>query len=208
MLQSTLTSNIFLVSQMIFNRYPDNLLVQLIGVWEGRDGSGQLHAISGLAYYLSPPLTLTSALLDPIHTAIYFTFMLSACALFSKTWIEVSGASPREVAKQLKEQSMTIAGHREQSMYKELKRVIPTAAAFGGASIGALSAISDLIGALGSGYHLPRLDYSGLIFLVRVSFWPRLLFIRISKLLPRRERLGLRRWVIFLDEIEENRKER
>jgi len=151
MLQSTLTSNIFLVSQMIFNRYPDNLLVQLIGVWEGRDGSGQLHAISGLAYYLSPPLTLTSALLDPIHTAIYFTFMLSACALFSKTWIEVSGASPREVAKQLKEQSMTIAGHREQSMYKELKRVIPTAAAFGGATIGALSAISDLIGALGSG---------------------------------------------------------
>ena len=73
--------------------------------------------------------------------------------MFSKTWIEVSGASPREVAKQLKEQSMTIAGHREQSMYKELKRVIPTAAAFGGACIGGLSVISDLIGALGSGYH-------------------------------------------------------
>ena len=152
MLQSALTSNVFLVSQMIFNRYPDNLLVKLIGVWEGRDGSGQLHAVSGLAYYMSPPLDLTSALLDPIHTAIYVTFMLTACALFSKTWIEVSGASPREVAKQLKEQSMTIAGHREQSMYKELKRVIPTAAAFGGACIGALSVVSDLIGALGSGY--------------------------------------------------------
>ena len=139
---------------MIFNRYPDNLLVKLIGVWEGRDGSGQLHAVNGLAYYMSPPIDLTSALLDPIHTAIYVTFMLSACALFSKTWIEVSGASPREVAKQLKEQSMTIAGHREQSMYKELKRVIPTAAAFGGATIGALSVFSDLIGALGSGYFL------------------------------------------------------
>jgi len=49
---------------------------------------------------------------------------------------------------------MTIAGHREQSMYKELKRVIPTAAAFGGACIGALSVVSDLIGALGSGYVL------------------------------------------------------
>jgi len=151
MLQSALTSNVFLISQMIFNRYPDNLLVKLIGVWEGRDGSGQLHAVSGLAYYMSPPLDLTSALLDPLHTALYVTFMLTACALFSKTWIEVSGASPREVAKQLKEQSMTIAGHREQSMYKELKRVIPTAAAFGGACIGALSVISDLIGALGSG---------------------------------------------------------
>lgn len=151
MLQSALTSNIFLVSQMIFNRYPDNLLVKLIGVWEAKDGSGQLKAISGLAYYMSPPLDLTSALLDPIHTAIYVAFVLTACAMFSKTWIEVSGASPREVAKQLKEQSMTIAGHREQSMYKELKRVIPTAAAFGGACIGALSVVSDLIGALGSG---------------------------------------------------------
>jgi len=36
-------------------------------------------------------------------------------------------------------------------MYKELKRVIPTAAAFGGACIGALSVGSDLMGALGSG---------------------------------------------------------
>ena len=36
-------------------------------------------------------------------------------------------------------------------MYKELKRVIPTAAAFGGAVIGALSFFSDMLGALGSG---------------------------------------------------------
>jgi hypothetical protein len=36
-------------------------------------------------------------------------------------------------------------------MYKELKRVIPTAAAFGGATIGALSVAADLLGALGSG---------------------------------------------------------
>lgn len=34
---------------------------------------------------------------------------------------------------------------------KELKRVIPTAAVFGGATIGLLSVITDLVGALGSG---------------------------------------------------------
>jgi len=44
-----------------------------------------------------------------------------------------------------------MAGHREGSMYKELKRVIPTAAMLGGAILGALSVIADLIGALGSG---------------------------------------------------------
>lgn len=82
---------------------------------------------------MSPPLSISEALLDPVHTAIYIVFVLVACAVFSKTWIEVSGSSPRDVAKQLKEQGLVMAGHREQSMYKELKRVIPTAAAFGGA---------------------------------------------------------------------------
>lgn len=151
MLQSALSSNIFLVSQMMYSRFSDNLLVKLLGVWEPREGSAQLYAASGIAYYMSPPLNFTEALLDPIHTAIYIVFMLVACAIFSKTWIEVSGSAPRDVAKQLKEQGLVMAGHREQSMYKELKRIIPTAAAFGGACIGGLSVASDLMGALGSG---------------------------------------------------------
>lgn len=70
------------------------------------EDSPQLVATSGIAYYMSPPHTMKEAILDPIHTAIYITFMLSACALFSKTWIEVSGSGPREVAKQLKDQQM------------------------------------------------------------------------------------------------------
>jgi protein transport protein SEC61 subunit alpha len=71
--------------------------------------------------------------------------------LFSKTWIEVSGSGPRDIAKQLKEQQMVMAGHREGSMYKELKRVVPTAAALGGAILGLLSVVADLMGAIGSG---------------------------------------------------------
>ena len=100
---------------------------------------------------MSPPHTLTAAFLDPIHTFIYIAFTLSACALFSKTWIEVSGSGPRDIAKQLKEQQMVMAGHREGSMYKELKRVVPTAAALGGAILGLLSVVADLMGAIGSG---------------------------------------------------------
>lgn len=151
MLESALSSNVFIVSQMLFNRFPDNLLVRLVGVWEPKEASAQLFATSGLAYYMSPPEDFAHVVSDPIHTGLYVAFMLTACALFSKTWIEVSGSSPRDVARQLKDQGMVMAGHREQSMYKELKRVIPTAAAFGGACIGALSVLADLIGALGSG---------------------------------------------------------
>jgi protein transport protein SEC61 subunit alpha len=151
MLQSALSSNVFLLSQMLYNKLPDNLLVKMLGVWEAREGSAQVLPASGLVYYMSPPLNLTDALLDPVHTAVFTAYMLIACAAFSKTWIEVSGSSPRDVAKQLKEQGMVMAGHRDESMYRELKRIIPTAAAFGGACIGALSIVSDLMGALGSG---------------------------------------------------------
>lgn len=36
MLESALTSNIYILSQMLFNRFPDNFLVRMLGVWEVR----------------------------------------------------------------------------------------------------------------------------------------------------------------------------
>jgi len=151
MLQSAMTSNIYFISQLLYNRYPDNLFVRLLGVWEPFEGTSQLHASSGLAYLISPPHSWSATLSDPIHFAVYVAFTLSACAFLSKTWIEVSGSSPRDVARQLKEQQMVMRGHREGSMYKELKRIIPTAAAFGGMCIGALSIGADMMDAIGSG---------------------------------------------------------
>jgi protein transport protein SEC61 subunit alpha len=34
MLESALTSNVFIVSQMLSSRFPDNFFVRLLGVWE------------------------------------------------------------------------------------------------------------------------------------------------------------------------------
>ena len=59
---------------------------------------------------------------DPVHAVVYIVFMLGSCAFFSKTWIEVSGSSAKDVAKQLKEQQMVMRGHREKSMIHELNR--------------------------------------------------------------------------------------
>lgn len=151
MLQSALTSNVFIISQMLYNRFSDNFLVRLLGTWEARPGSAQLYASSGLAYYMQPPLNLTDAVLDPIKTVVYIAFVLGFCAIFSTTWIEISGTAPRDVARQFKEQGIVIAGRRDTSVYRELKKIIPTAAALGGATIGLLSVGSDLLGTLGSG---------------------------------------------------------
>ena len=53
-----------------------------------------------------------------------------------------------QVAKQLKDQQMVMRGHREQSLVHQLNRYIPTAAAFGGLCIGALSVLADFLGSL------------------------------------------------------------
>ena len=136
---------------MLATRFPDSFAVRLLGVWDRMEDGPQLEAVGGLAYYLSPPHSLRALIADPVHSLVYIVFILTACAVLSETWIEVSGSGPREVAKQLKDNNMVMAGHREGGMYRELKRVIPTAAAFGGALIGSLSVIADLSGALGSG---------------------------------------------------------
>ena len=41
---------------------------------------------------------------------------------------------------------MVMRGHREKSLVHELNRYIPTAAAFGGLCIGALSVMADFMG--------------------------------------------------------------
>lgn len=153
-LYSALVSNVFFISQLLYKRYGGNFLVQMLGRWQESEwGGGQMSPVGGLAYYLSPPSSLTDVAANPVHALVYVVIMLSACALFSKTWIEVSGSSAADVARQLKDQQMFIQGHRDTqaSIRKELNRYIPTAAAFGGVCIGALSIGADLLGAIGSG---------------------------------------------------------
>ena len=79
------------------------------GCLQETEYSGQMHPVGGLVYYISPPQSLSAVAANPFHAAFYVVFMLGACALFSKTWIEVSGSSANDVAKQLKEQQMFLA---------------------------------------------------------------------------------------------------
>ncbi|KAF6138680.1 hypothetical protein GIB67_009874 [Kingdonia uniflora] len=94
----------------------------------------QLVIASGLAYYITPP-----------------------------KWIDISGSSAQDVAQQLKEQRMVIPGYRDENLPKVSNRYIPTAAAFGGMCIGALSLLADFMGAIGSG--------TGMLVLLLVCFF-------------------------------------
>lgn len=150
-LQTALVSNLYFVSQLLYNRAPTNVLVRLLGKWQDAEGGGPTIPVGGIAYYISPPTSFAEIIYDPFHAVFYLVFILTACALFSKTWIEVSGASARDVAKQLRDNEMVMKGHRDSALIHVLNRYIPTAAAFGGMCIGALSVVADFMGAIGTG---------------------------------------------------------
>jgi protein transport protein SEC61 subunit alpha len=150
-LQTAFVSNLYFFSQILAKKFKGNLLVNLLGKWQEYDMAGHSAPVGGLAYYISPPRDFVDIIRDPFHTLFYTAFVLGSCAIFSKIWIDVSGSSARDVAKQLMDQDMIIEGMREESMVRYLNRFIPTAAAFGGMFIGALSIFADFMGAIGSG---------------------------------------------------------
>jgi len=150
-LQTALVSQLYFFSQLLYRRYKSNMLVNLLGQWQDMEYGGQSVPVGGLAYYMSPPGSFSEIYLDPLHALFYIMFVLTSCALFSKTWIEISGSSPRDVAKQLRDQQLLFKGYRETSLLSVLNQYIPTAAAFGGMCIGMLTIVADFLGAIGSG---------------------------------------------------------
>lgn len=85
---------------MLASRFAGNFLVNLLGEWSevGGGGPARSYPIGGLCYFLSPPESIQHVFQAPIHAIIYIMFMLGSCAFFSKTWIEVSGSSAKDVS--------------------------------------------------------------------------------------------------------------
>lgn len=150
-LQTALVSNLYFFSQLLYRRWRSSMLVNLLGQWQDTEFGGESVPVGGLAYYISPPKNVSDIWTDPIHCFLYVLFVLLSCFAFSKTWIEISGSSPRDVAKQLRDQQLQFKGYRETSLLSVLNTYIPTAAGLGGMCIGALTVVADFLGAIGSG---------------------------------------------------------
>jgi len=145
-LQSALTTNVFMISQMLYNRFPDNFLIQLFGVWKNYSTSPQQFAVGGLSYFLSAPHSFTEAFSDPVHLFFYLAFTLGSCAFFSYLWLGFSGTAVKDIERQFQEQNYEWATSKDQ-----ISRYVPIAAVFGGLCIGGLSVVADFLGAIGSG---------------------------------------------------------
>jgi len=83
---------------MLYRNFKGNFFINLLGQWQDVEmGNYQSVPVGGLVYYISPPRGFSEIIFDPLHTILYIIFILGSCALFSMTWIEVSGSSINDV---------------------------------------------------------------------------------------------------------------
>ena len=99
----------------------------------------------GVSVLHIPSRNLIDFIIEPIHSIIYFIFILLACGLFSKTWVELSG---RDVIKNLRDNQYFLKGIREneENIYEYFNKTIPDT--LGGMFIGLLTIFADFMGVL------------------------------------------------------------
>ena len=107
----------------------------------------------GIVYYLDAPGGLNQVADDPLRAVTYLVALVVLCMGFAWLWINMTGMGPRDVAEQLDRSGMLIPGFRRDIRVMEhvLARYITVVTLLGGAFIGALAAMADFFGALGSG---------------------------------------------------------
>jgi preprotein translocase subunit SecY len=68
-LQTALVSNLYFLSQLLHNRYSGNIIVRILGRWQEAEGMpGQTVPVGGLAYYISPPTSVSEIVGKSLHS--------------------------------------------------------------------------------------------------------------------------------------------
>jgi len=88
-----------------------------------------------------------------LRAASYFIILTIGSVIFAIFWVSTSGMDSRSVAEQIEGMGMQIPGFRRDPRIIEqvLERYIPTLAIISGLFVGALAALADFTGALGTG---------------------------------------------------------
>src|SRR6056297_3026119 len=131
-------------------------------VWLGvYDGNGQV--VGGLFYYLAPIYSPqawmwwtagTSA--EPrqvlIRIAVDLTFMIIGGAIFAVFWVETADMGPDATARQIQNSGMQIPGFRKNQgvIEKVMERYIPQVTVIGGALVGLLAVMANMLGTIGN----------------------------------------------------------
>ena len=143
--------------------------------WLGEYSSGEV--AGGLFFYLAPIQSpeqwmwfLGGVAAEPwqigLRVAIDLTFMLLGGAIFAVFWVETTGMGPEATAKQIQNSGMQIPGFRRnpQVVEKVMERYIPQVTIIGGALVGLLAVMANMLGTIGN------VSGTGLLLTVSITY--------------------------------------
>jgi preprotein translocase subunit SecY len=143
--------------------------------WLGVYSSGQ--PIGGFFYYIAPIqspgqwmwwLGQTSATPPQIiaRVAVDLSFMVIGGAIFAIFWVETTDMGPEATAQQIHGSGMQIPGFRQNPQVIEtvLERYIPQVTVIGGALVGLLAVVANMLGTVGN------VSGTGLLLTVSITY--------------------------------------
>ncbi len=97
---------------------------------------------------------------------IDLTFMVVGGAIFAIFWVETTGMGPEATAKQIQNSGMQIPGFRRnpQVIEKVMERYIPQVTVIGGALVGLLAVLANMLGTIG------QVSGTGLLLTVSITY--------------------------------------
>ncbi|MFP4626666.1 MAG: preprotein translocase subunit SecY [Natronomonas sp.] len=147
-----------------------------LGQYSGTE-QGFAEPTGGLFYYLSPIyspndwmwwLGETAAAPWQIiaRVGVDLTFMIIGGAIFAVFWVETTGMGPRSTAEQIQRSGMQIPGFRQSPGVTEkvLERYIPQVTVIGGALVGLLAVMTNMLGSIG------QVSGTGLLLTVSITY--------------------------------------
>ncbi|MFA9517522.1 preprotein translocase subunit SecY [Halopenitus sp. H-Gu1] len=144
--------------------------------WLGVYGD-QGQPVSGVFYYLNPIQqpqqwmwflgeTAAEPWMIAIRIAIDLTVMVVGGAVFAIFWVETTGMGPESTAQQIQNSGMQIPGFRRnpQVVEKVMERYIPQVTVIGGALVGLLAVMANMLGTVGG------VSGTGLLLAVSITY--------------------------------------
>ncbi|CEP64722.1 Ssh1p LALA0_S13e01552g [Lachancea lanzarotensis] len=140
----------FILVQVVARNDPSSLLYKIIGGYAS--SNNLLYVPQFPLSLLTPPKSFIECLTrQPFTPFVFSAFMIVTGIWFAGLWQAISGASARDISVQFKDQGITLTGHREQGITKELEKIVPVASTTGAGILAILVVVGELLGLKGKG---------------------------------------------------------
>jgi preprotein translocase subunit SecY len=146
-----------------------------LGVYTSQGGS--LNPVGGLFYYMAPIQSpqdwmwwIGGIAQEPwqvlLRVGVDLTFMVIGGAIFAIFWVETADMGPESTAQQIMNSGMQIPGFRKSPgvIEKVMERYIPQVTVLGGALVGLLAVMANMLGTIGN------VSGTGLLLAISITY--------------------------------------